>query len=134
MLTKEESNLVHDEEHWTRLMESRELNQDERDALAETMNSIFMNQHSVDCGLLSAGGVLSCVDSVMSASSRSALAVVRPPGHHAEPDTPHGFCLFNNVAIGARFVTHKNDNEAHDILFSTVSVLSVGVDNLDFTF
>ena len=70
----------------------------------------------------------------MSASSRSALAVVRPPGHHAEPDTPHGFCLFNNVAIGARFVTHKNDNEAHDILFSTVSILSVGVDNLDFTF
>lgn len=103
MLTKEESNLVHDEEHWTRLMESRELNQDERDALAETMNSIFMNQHSVDCGLLSAGGVLSCVDSVMSANSRSALAVVRPPGHHAEPDTPHGFCLFNNVAIGARY-------------------------------
>ena len=42
------------------------------------------------------------VDSVLSGESGSGLCVVRPPGHHAEPDTPHGFCLFNNVAVAAR--------------------------------
>jgi len=57
----------------------------------------------VECGLISAGGVLSCVDSVAGGEVQSALAVVRPPGHHAEPDEPHGFCFFNNVAIAAKY-------------------------------
>ena len=84
-------------------MESRRLGPDERKTLAESFNSVYMNEHSVDCGLLSAGGVLTSVEAVVRGDTRSALAVVRPPGHHAEPDQPHGFCLFNNVAIAARF-------------------------------
>jgi len=103
LLTKEEALLVHDEEHWERLMDSEELDQEERDILAEKLNSIFLNSSSIKCGLLAAGGVLSCVDQVISGKSRAGLAVVRPPGHHAEPHTPHGFCLFNNVGIAAQY-------------------------------
>ena len=102
-LRKEESNLVHNPSHWMTLMDSRNLEIEERNSWAKSLNSIFLNQDSVDCGLLSAGGVLTCTEAVVRGHTRSALAVVRPPGHHAEPDEPHGFCLFNNVAIAARF-------------------------------
>ena len=66
----------------------------EMDELAETFNSIFLNQFSADCALLSGGGVLTVLDSVM-AESRAGIAVVRPPGHHAEevPNTYLPTCL-----------------------------------------
>ena len=102
-LAEEECCLVHDNDHWSSLMDMEKLSQSEKHELAESYNSIYLNQWSVECGLLSAGGVLSCVDEVMGGEARSGLAVVRPPGHHAEPDTPHGFCLFNNVAIAAQY-------------------------------
>ena len=55
----------------------------ERTELECTFNSIYLNEHSFDCALLSGGGVLSVVDSVVQ-SSRAGIAIVRPPGHHAE--------------------------------------------------
>jgi len=102
-LSKEEALLVHDEEHWDLLMKSDAMNQEERDEWAETLNSIYLNSSSVECGLLAAGGVLDCVDQVMSGQCKAGLAIVRPPGHHAEPHTPHGFCLFNNIGIAAQY-------------------------------
>ncbi len=52
---------------------------------------------------LAVGGVLECVDHVVSGKNRNAFAFVRPPGHHAEKDRAMGFCLFNNSAIGAEY-------------------------------
>jgi len=71
--------------------------------MGEQFNSIYLNSSSVKCGLLAAGAVLECVDEVLNSKSRSSVAVVRPPGHHAEPHTAHGFCLFNNVGIAAQY-------------------------------
>jgi acetoin utilization deacetylase AcuC-like enzyme len=47
------------------------------------------------------GGVVAAVDAVMKGEAKHAFCAVRPPGHHAEPDQTMGFCLFNNIAIGA---------------------------------
>jgi acetoin utilization deacetylase AcuC-like enzyme len=62
----------------------------------------ILSHGSIDAALRAAGAVVAGVDAVMSGRDRTAFAAVRPPGHHATPDIPGGFCIFNNVAIGAR--------------------------------
>src|SRR5262245_29859085 len=58
--------------------------------------------------LRAAGAMVASVDAVMSGAARNAFCAVRPPGHHAEADRPMGFCLFNNVAIGAYHARTKH--------------------------
>jgi len=52
--------------------------------------------------LLAAGATLACSRAVVNGEIDNAFAIVRPPGHHAEPDKAMGFCLFNNVAVAAK--------------------------------
>ncbi len=62
----------------------------------------YVTSSSFEDALLATGGVLTCTRAVLNGDASNAFATVRPPGHHAEPDRAMGFCLFNNVAIGAR--------------------------------
>lgn len=59
---------------------------------------------SFDTALLAVGGLLNAVDAVLDGSVDNAFAFVRPPGHHAERHDSGGFCIFNNVALGAAHV------------------------------
>jgi acetoin utilization deacetylase AcuC-like enzyme len=56
---------------------------------------------SGEAALRAAGAVIAAVDAVMTGEALNAFCAVRPPGHHAERDRAMGFCLFNNVAVGA---------------------------------
>jgi acetoin utilization deacetylase AcuC-like enzyme len=60
-----------------------------------------MSPHSLDAALRAAGAMCAAVDAVLDDSTTRAFCAVRPPGHHATRDTPMGFCLFNNIAVGA---------------------------------
>ncbi len=66
----------------------------------------YVNSKSFDTALLSAGGIMSCVDKYFEGYDYS-FALVRPPGHHAESSRSLGFCLFNNVAVGAKYALEK---------------------------
>ena len=60
-----------------------------------------MSPGSGEAALRAAGAVVAAVDAVVAGEVDNAFCAVRPPGHHAEPRRPMGFCLFNNAAIGA---------------------------------
>ncbi|HSL02395.1 MAG TPA: histone deacetylase, partial [Nitrospiraceae bacterium] len=66
-----------------------------------------MSPGSLAAAYLAAGGALAAVDAIMSRRVDHAFCAVRPPGHHAEAGRAMGFCLFNNVAIAARYVQKK---------------------------
>jgi len=60
-----------------------------------------ISPRSGEAALRAAGAVVAAVDSVIAGEVDNAFCAVRPPGHHAEPEQAMGFCLFNNIAIGA---------------------------------
>jgi len=66
-----------------------------------------ISQRSYEAALLAAGGVLCAIDAVMEGRVANAFCAVRPPGHHAMPDEAMGFCIFNNVAVGAKYIQKK---------------------------
>ena len=64
---------------------------------------------SVDAAEVAAGTAVAAVEEVVQGKTRSAFALVRPPGHHAAPVRARGFCLFNNVAVAAAHAREKLD-------------------------
>ena len=75
-----------------------------------------MSRGSAEAVRRAVGAAVTGVDAVMEGRTRTAFAAVRPPGHHASPAIPGGFCLFNNVAVAARHAQAKYGIERVAIL------------------
>jgi acetoin utilization deacetylase AcuC-like enzyme len=68
---------------------------------------VSITGRTFEVAVCAVGGVLGGIDAVMEGKVKNAFCAVRPPGHHALPDRPMGFCIFNNVAIAARYLQRK---------------------------
>ena len=96
---------------------------------------------SFDIARLSTGGVLQAAKTVATGAAQNAFALVRPPGHHATPNRSMGFCLFNNIAIAARYLQREHGfgkvaivdwdvhhgNGTQDIFYEDASVFFVSI-------
>ncbi len=77
----------------------------------------YLDSDTIVCGesyqvaLLATGGIVEACKQVSSAELTNAFCAVRPPGHHAEPLRPMGFCLFSNVAIATKWLQSNTDVE-----------------------
>ncbi|MFM9902947.1 MAG: histone deacetylase family protein [Pyrinomonadaceae bacterium] len=67
----------------------------------------MVSMKSFDAALYAAGGAIAGVDAVMQSDAKNAFVAVRPPGHHATAENAMGFCLFNNVAVAAKYAQNN---------------------------
>jgi acetoin utilization deacetylase AcuC-like enzyme len=67
-----------------------------------------MNVHTWDASLRAAGAAMAATDAVMAGDLENAFCSVRPPGHHACKSEGMGFCIFNNVAVAARYAVERH--------------------------
>lgn len=72
---------------------------------------VSVGRESGDIALRAVGGVIDAVNAVLEGGASNAFCAVRPPGHHARPAAPMGFCLFNNVAVAARHAQRRHGVE-----------------------
>ncbi len=68
-----------------------------------------MSSGSLSAAYRAAGGAVRAVDAVLSGEAKNAFVAMRPPGHHAERETPMGFCLFGNVAVAAKYALDQHE-------------------------
>jgi acetoin utilization deacetylase AcuC-like enzyme len=92
---------AHTKEHFKRVEGAFENGLDRLDA------DTVISMQSFDAALFGAGGAVAAVDAVMQGEVKNAFVAVRPPGHHATAERAMGFCLFNNVAVAARYAQNK---------------------------
>ena len=88
---------AHTPQHFKRVEGAFEHGMDRLDA------DTTISMRSFEAGLYAAGGVIAGVDAVMQGVADNAFVAARPPGHHATAENSMGFCLFNNVAVAARY-------------------------------
>ncbi|WWC87894.1 uncharacterized protein L201_002792 [Kwoniella dendrophila CBS 6074] len=108
-VSMEQVMLVHGEDLWLKVQGTENLTDEfiqESKQYYEQL-SLYVCRETAHCARLSCGGVIQACISVCQQEVRNAFAIVRPPGHHAEPDEHMGFCFFNNVAVAAKEVQRQ---------------------------
>lgn len=88
---------AHSAQHYKRVEGAIEHGMDRLDA------DTVISMQSFEASLFAAGGAVAAVDAVMRGEADNAFAAVRPPGHHATSEHAMGFCIFNNVAVAAKY-------------------------------
>lgn len=101
------------EETWIESVHSHDLISRARSACEQELPfldvmDVGISRRSFDIALLAVGGAQTLADKVIAGEVDNAFALCRPPGHHAEHDQALGFCLFNNVAIAARYLQKEH--------------------------
>jgi len=95
--------MIHEPEYIDRAKSSAENGAGYLDSM-----DVPISSKSYEAALMAAGGMLTAIDAVMEQKVTNAFCAVRPPGHHALEDMAMGFCIFNNVAIGTKYIQEKH--------------------------
>ena len=103
---KENVLLIHDSEYINRVHEACDFGA----PIVDTIDNPI-SKYSYDTALLAAGAMTQAVSQVLEGKVHNAMVLPRPPGHHAEKNQAMGFCLFNNVAIAARYAQQNYNIE-----------------------
>ena len=109
---------VHTKDHYAFVKATADATDEQLIELSESprMDSIYFNRLSFFSSKLSAGGAIETCRAVMNRKVRNAIAVIRPPGHHAEVAKTMGFCLFNNVCVASRVCQNDFGEQCRKIL------------------
>uniref|UniRef100_A0A2S2P6Q3 Histone deacetylase 6 n=1 Tax=Schizaphis graminum TaxID=13262 RepID=A0A2S2P6Q3_SCHGA len=99
--------LAHSKEHIDEMSNLYKLSPSELSEKEKCYDSVYLTADTYKVSTLASGCLLQVVDSVLNNESASGVAVIRPPGHHAELDIACGFCIFNSVAIAASYALNK---------------------------
>ncbi|VVC27104.1 Hypothetical protein CINCED_3A008507 [Cinara cedri] len=99
--------LAHSKEHVDEMSNLHKLTLSELSDKEKCYDSVYLTVDTYKVSTLATGCLLQVIDSVINNESSSGVAVIRPPGHHAENDIACGFCIFNSVAIGASYALNK---------------------------
>ncbi|BBP44720.1 histone deacetylase [Thiosulfatimonas sediminis] len=104
---------VHTLEMWDFL---HQMQPKEGQSVVQLDSDTALSAHSITAARYAAGAVLDGVDALLKESASGVFCNVRPPGHHAEVTRAMGFCLFNNVAVGAAYALQKHGLERVTVL------------------
>lgn len=107
---------VHTQEHLDFIALTETMPKEGLLELTERGDSVYFNHDLYTGAKLLCGGTIEACAAVVLGSVKNALAVVRPPGHHAEPETPGGFCLFSNVAVAAKNILLQHPDTVRRIV------------------
>ncbi|XP_040893339.1 polyamine deacetylase HDAC10 isoform X2 [Toxotes jaculatrix] len=99
--------LVHSEEYLDAVKKTPYMTLEDLKEFTLQYGDVYFHPNIFHCAKLAAGAALQLVDSVMTGKVRNGMALVRPPGHHSMRSAASGFCVFNNVAIAARYAKQK---------------------------
>eukprot|EP00039_Didymoeca_costata_P005577 m.82630 g.82630 ORF g.82630 m.82630 type:complete len:555 (+) comp12880_c1_seq1:31-1695(+) len=105
--TDEELEVLHTVEHRKNMDSVVLKSNEELIAMSQSYQSIYLNQYSSLSARHAVGCLLEITEAVMTNKIRNGLAVIRPPGHHAESHCAMGFCVYNNVALAAHAARNK---------------------------
>ncbi|XP_041853093.1 polyamine deacetylase HDAC10 [Melanotaenia boesemani] len=105
--TEVEILLVHSEEYLEAVKKTPYMTLEDLKEFTLQYGDVYFHPNIYHCAKLAAGSALHLLDSVMTGKVRNGMALVRPPGHHSMHNAANGFCVFNNVAIAARYAKQK---------------------------
>uniref|UniRef100_A0A8C7D4V4 Protein deacetylase HDAC6 n=1 Tax=Oncorhynchus kisutch TaxID=8019 RepID=A0A8C7D4V4_ONCKI len=101
-------NVSNRKEYVDLMRSTQRMDEDQLKTLADSYDSVYIHPESYTCASLAVGSVLQLVDKVMTSELRNGFSVARPPGHHAQVDQMNGYCMFNNLAIAARYAQTRH--------------------------